>query len=49
MAREAGMAKGEQRSNKEKKKPKQDKPKGDDVKSPFAAKSGGAAQAKPKG
>lgn len=43
------MAKGEQRSNKEKKKPKQDKPKGNDAKSPFVAKSSGPAQAKPKG
>lgn len=42
------MAKGEQRSNKEKKKPKQDKPKGTDTKSPFADKSGGSAQAKSK-
>lgn len=37
------MAKGEQRSNKEKKKPKQEKPKGSDVKSPFAAAKGGAS------
>ncbi len=44
------MAKGEQRSNKEKKKPKQDKPKGGEVKSPFAAgKSGGSDQTKHKG
>lgn len=45
---EGRMAKGEQRSNKEKKKPKQDKPKGTDTKSPFADKSGGSAQAKSK-
>lgn len=43
------MAKGEQRSNKEKKKPKQEKPKGNDVKSPFAPAKGGADQSKSKG
>lgn len=43
------MAKGEQRSNKEKKKPKKDKPKGDVVKSPFSGKSETAGQSKAKG
>lgn len=43
------MAKGEQRSNKEKKKPKQEKPKGNEVKSPFAAKGTGSDQSKNKG
>ena len=33
------MAKGEQKSNKEKKKPKQEKPKGE-IKSPFAPEKG---------
>ena len=48
--REDAMAKGEQRSNKEKKKPKQDKPKGGEVKSPFASsgKGGPAGQSKAK-
>lgn len=43
------MAKGEQRSNKEKKKPKKDKPKGNEIKSPFSEKSATAAQSKTKG
>ena len=45
------MAKGEQRSNKEKKKPKKEKPKGSDIKSPFAPadKNAAAKQAKAKG
>ena len=42
------MAKGEQKSNKEKKKPKQEKPKGAEVKSPFA-KGGTSSSSKSKG
>lgn len=40
------MSKGEQRSNKEKKKPKQNKPKDDPKPSPFSQKS--SSPAKPK-
>lgn len=40
------MAKGEQRSNKEKKKPKQVKAKDDAKLSPFAPKNSGSAKAK---
>ncbi len=45
------MAKGEQRSNKEKKKPKKDKPKAAEAASPFAPSKGDGAggKAKPKG
>ena len=42
----AHMPKGEQRSNKEKKKPKKDKPKSTAAEAPFAAKS---PKDKPKG
>ena len=44
------MAKGEQRSTKEKKKPKQEKPKATEVKSPFASGKGNSGgESKPKG
>ena len=42
------MASGEQRSNKEKKKPKKDKPKASGVTSPFAVKSASGGKDKPK-
>ena len=42
------MAKGEQRSNKEKKKPKKDKPKDGEIKSPFAASEKRGAAGQPK-
>jgi hypothetical protein len=43
------MAKGEQRSNREAKKPKKDKPKDAIPTSPFANQGKGAAPAKPTG
>ena len=42
------MAKGQKRSNREAKKPKQDKPKAAAATSPFAAGSGDRSGAKPK-
>ena len=42
------MAKGEQRSNKEKKKPKKEKPKSGAVESPFASGKGNSAGGKTK-
>ena len=43
------MAKGEQRSNREAKKPKKDKPKDPNPASPFASSGKGSGPAKPPG